>query len=125
MYLEKYWPGSSSANCASMGSYPLLTCGQRYLPERRSGSEIFAGTAFQRVPAPLHPWRVPADGVGEPATEQGADDAARYEESGGERPEHRERFRRHVASIALSISLVEEVHDQLQSVHRQTDTHTT
>jgi len=86
---------------------------------------IFAGTAFQRVPKPLHPWRVPADGVGEPATEQGADDAARYEESGGERPEHRERFRRHVASIALSISLVEEVHDQLQSVHRQTDTHTT
>ena len=25
MYLEKYWPGSSSANCASMGPYPLLT----------------------------------------------------------------------------------------------------
>jgi len=32
------------------------TCGQRYLPERRSGSKIFAGTAFHRVPAPLHPW---------------------------------------------------------------------
>jgi len=25
------------------------------LPERRSGSKIFAGTAFHRVPAPLHP----------------------------------------------------------------------
>jgi len=32
------------------------TCGQRYLPERRSSSNIFAGTAFHRVPAPLHPW---------------------------------------------------------------------
>jgi len=27
----------------------------RYLPDRRSGSKIFAGTAFHRVPAPLHP----------------------------------------------------------------------
>jgi len=26
------------------------------LPERRSGSKIFAGTAFHRVPAPPHPW---------------------------------------------------------------------
>jgi len=26
------------------------------LLERRSGSKIFAGTAFHRVPAPLHPW---------------------------------------------------------------------
>ena len=26
------------------------------MPERRSGSKIFAGTAFHRVPAPLHPW---------------------------------------------------------------------
>ena len=32
-------------------------CDQQYLPERRSGSKIFAGTAFRRVPAPLHPWR--------------------------------------------------------------------
>ena len=32
-----------------------LSCGQRYLTERRSGSKIFAGTAFHRVPAPLHP----------------------------------------------------------------------
>jgi len=31
-----------------------FTCGQRYLPEHRSGSKInFAGTAFHRVPAPL------------------------------------------------------------------------
>jgi len=30
-------------------------CDQQYLPERRSGSKIFAGTAFRRVPAPLHP----------------------------------------------------------------------
>ena len=27
----------------------------QYLPDRRSGSKIFAGTAFHRVPAPLHP----------------------------------------------------------------------
>jgi len=25
------------------------------LPERRSGSKIVAGTAFHRIPAPLHP----------------------------------------------------------------------
>jgi len=29
------------------------------LPQRRSGSKIFAGTAFHRVPAPLHPWSAP------------------------------------------------------------------
>jgi len=27
------------------------------LRERRPGSKIFAGTAFHRVPAPLHPWK--------------------------------------------------------------------
>jgi len=30
----------------------------RYLPESRPGSKIFAGTAFHRVPAPLHPLTV-------------------------------------------------------------------
>jgi len=30
-------------------------CDQQYLPERRSGSKILTGTAFRRVPAPLHP----------------------------------------------------------------------
>jgi len=30
------------------------------MPERRSGSKIFAGTAFHRVPAPIHPWVYPA-----------------------------------------------------------------
>jgi len=36
------------------------------LPERRSGSEIFAGTAFHRVPAPLHPWSCQARQTHEP-----------------------------------------------------------
>jgi len=30
-------------------------CDEQYLPERRSGSKIFAGTALRRVPAPQHP----------------------------------------------------------------------
>ena len=35
------------------------TCGQRYLPEHRSGSKIFAGTAFHCIPTPLHSWILP------------------------------------------------------------------
>jgi len=30
-------------------------CDQQHFPERRSGSKIFAGAAFRRVPAPLQP----------------------------------------------------------------------
>jgi len=30
-------------------------CDKQHLLERRSGSKIFAGRAFCRVPAPLHP----------------------------------------------------------------------
>jgi len=35
--------------------YQRSGCAKQYLPERRSGSKIFAGMAFRRVPTPLHP----------------------------------------------------------------------
>ena len=40
-----------------------FACDQRYLPERRSSSKIFAGTAFYRIPAPLHTWLTWNSGV--------------------------------------------------------------
>ena len=44
--------------CFTAGTlqYQRSACDKQYLPERRSGSKIFAGTALRRVPAPLHPW---------------------------------------------------------------------
>ena len=38
------------------GTYQRSGCDKQYLPERRSGSKIFAGMAFRHVPASLHPW---------------------------------------------------------------------
>ena len=35
--------------------YQRSACDKQYLPERRSGSKMFAGTALRCVPAPLHP----------------------------------------------------------------------
>jgi len=36
--------------------YRRSACDKQCLPERRSGSKMFAGWTLRRVPAPLHPW---------------------------------------------------------------------
>jgi len=46
--------GSSQAvNSININDFPESQLAK--LPERLLGSKIFAGTAFRRVPAPLHP----------------------------------------------------------------------
>jgi len=42
--------------CFGTLQYQRSGCDKLYLPEHRSGSKIFAGTAIRRVLAPLHPW---------------------------------------------------------------------
>jgi len=48
-------PNEYDVICRNAVSVPPVANDTVYLPERRSGSKIFAGTAFHRVPAPLHP----------------------------------------------------------------------
>jgi len=49
-------PNEYDVICRNASMLAFHLCGQRYLPERRSGSKIFAGTAFHRVRAPLQRW---------------------------------------------------------------------
>ena len=62
IFLRTNWPNFvykvtfySMSWFAGTLQYQRSSCDQQYLPERRSGSKIFARTAFRRVPAPLHP----------------------------------------------------------------------
>jgi len=48
-------PNEYDVICRNAVSVPPVANDTVYLPECRSGSKIFAGTAFHRVPAPLHP----------------------------------------------------------------------
>jgi len=49
-------PNEYDVICRNAVRVPPVANDTVYLPERRSGSKIFAGTAFHRVPAPLRPW---------------------------------------------------------------------
>jgi len=48
-----------NASVLAFHLWPAIFARAPFRQMRRSGSKIFAGTAFHRVPAPLHPWLYP------------------------------------------------------------------